>query len=196
MFDMRKILTIFIISFVIFAIPVFADDGGTGGIEDTMQYTNSFDNGFGGQKQITDEEFQKVLDQVKAKQNKRQNKKIKGKYFNDESSGGHINETSDKNILLSLPVALINNDGNEIPVGHYKIIGEKVKDKIYLDFYQSATLIAKVPAVETQSDFNELGINFVKVLPYNEKRVKIIFGSMEFNAYTFVQLEQPISDAN
>lgn len=194
MFGMKKILILFIISFAIFTAPVFADDGGTGGIEDTMQYTNAFDNGFNGQKPITDEEFQKVLEQVKAKKNRKQNKKIKGQYFNDESSGEHINETSDKNILLSLPVALINNDGNEIPIGHYKIVGEKVKDKIYLDFYQSATLVAKVPAIETQSDFNELGINFVKVLPYNEKRVKIIFGSMDFNAYTFVQLEQPISD--
>lgn len=191
---MKKILTLLIISFVIFALPVLADDGGTGGIED--MYSSGIDKGFGNQKQITDEEFQKVYEQVKAKQNKHKTKKIKGQYYNDESSSGQINETSDKNILLSLPVALLNYDGAEIPVGHYKIVGEKAKDKIYLNFYQSAMLVAKVPATETQNDFGEMGINFVKVLPYNEKRVKIIFGSMDFNAYTFIQLEQPISDQN
>lgn len=189
---MKKILILLAILSLFFAIPAFADEMGSGGIED--MYSSQFDKGFGGQKPVTDEEFQKVLEQVKAKQHK--TKKIKGQYYNDESSGNHITETSDKNILLSLPVALINNDGNEIPMGHYKIVGEKIKDKIYLDFYQSATLVAKIPATETKDDFGELGINFVKVLPYNEKRVKLIFGSMDFNAYTYIQLEQPISDNN
>lgn len=189
---MKKILIIFLVSFIIFVLPVFAEDSGSGGIED--MYSSGFDKGFGGQKQITDEEFQKILEQVKEKQNKKKNKKIKGQSFSDDNSKEHIGETMDKNILLSLPVALINNDGAEIPVGHYKIVGEKDKDKVYLSFYQSATLIAKVPAMETRDDFGEMGINFIKVLPYNEKRVKIIFGSMDFNAYTYVQLEQPISD--
>lgn len=81
-------------------------------------------------------------------------------------------------------------------MGHYKIVGEKINDKVFLDFYQSSTLVAKVPATETSNDFNEMAINFVKLLPYNEKRVKIIFGSMDFNAYTFIQIKNEISDTN
>lgn len=63
-------------------------------------------------------------------------------------------------------------------------------------FYQSSTLVAHVPAIETQSDFDQKSINFVQLLPYNEQRIKIIYGSMDFNAYTFIRIKAEISDQN
>lgn len=177
-------------------LPVFAEDNSTGGIEDTLKYSNFLETGFEGQKKITDEEFQKTLEQLKAKKNKKKNKQIKGTGFNEENNKDYIDETMSKNVLLRLPLELINGDGTEIPIGHYKIVGEKTREGVYLDFYQSSELIARVPAIETTNDFSENGINFVKLLPYNEERVRIIYGSLDFNAYTFIRIKNKISDSN
>lgn len=200
---MKKIFLILACIFLLNTLPTLADEpsdvsGGYGGIEDTMQYTNTVENGFIGQKQITDEEFQKTLDAVKAKQNKKKkkNKPFKGKNFNEENNGGYLGETAAKNLLLGVPLCLTNGDGTEIPMGHYKIVGEKSKGDVFLDFYQSSTLVARVPAIETNNDFDETAMNFVKLLPYNEQRVKVIYGSMDFNAYTFIKIKNEISDNN
>jgi len=57
------------ILFLIHTLPVSADDGSDsfGGIGDSMKDTGAVENAFNGQKQITDEEFQKTIDQLKAK---------------------------------------------------------------------------------------------------------------------------------
>ncbi len=88
----------------------------------------------------------------------------------------------------------MNGDGVEIPMGHYKIVGQKDGNRVYLDFYQSSTLVARVPAIETQDDFNQTPINFVQLHPYNAQRVKVIYGSIDFNAYTFIRIKEEISD--
>lgn len=196
---MKKIFAIYIFVFLITGLPVFAENEDIeSGVENLMKYTDSVENAFVGQKKITDEDFQTTLAKVKSKRDKKKkiNQPFKGKGYNEENNGEYIDETAAKNLLLGLSVDLINGDGTEIPVGHYKIVGEKNKDKIYLDFYQSSTLIAKVPAIETESDFDETAINFVKLVPYNEQRVKIIYGSMDFNAYTFIKIKNEISDKN
>ena len=58
---------------------------------------------------------------------------------------------------------------------------------IYLSFYQSQFLKGKVKAKETNNDYNQETIDFVELIPYNDKYVKIIFGSLDFNAYAFVR---------
>lgn len=196
---MKKILIALMILVLIHSLPVRADDGsdGYGGIGDSMKDTYGVENAFTGQKPITDEEFQKTLDKLKAKQNKKgKNKQFKGKSFNEDSSGTHIDETAAKTTILSVPLMLINGDGAEIPVGHYKIVGVKEKNDVYLDFYQSSMRVARVPAIETNNDFKENNINFVKLMPYNSQRVEIIYGSIDFNAYTFIRIKDEISDRN
>lgn len=195
---MKKIFAILIFLFFIIILPVFAqEDSSYGGIGDTMRYTNSVENAFAGQKPVTDEEFKKALEEVKARKGKRKKEKVfKGKNFNDESSNIPLDEAAEKNILLGVPLCLINDDGAEIPMGHYKITGKKNGNKVYLDFYQSSTLIAHVPAIETQNDFDQTAMNFVKLLPYNSQQVKVIFGSLDFNAYTFIRIKGEISDTN
>lgn len=202
---MKKILLILILILFVGVKPCFAyDDNDTdfsdksGQGDDMMKYTNSVENAFAGQKKITDEEFQKVLKQVKEKRKKKtkSDKPFKGSSFNEENNGTHIGETADKSVVLTVPLSLVNGDGAEIPVGHYKIVGEKVKDKVFLSFYQSAFLVAKVPAIETNSDFDQKEVNFVQILPYNEQRIKIIYGSLDFNAYTFIKIKNQISDLN
>lgn len=195
---MKKIFIVLLVLFLTHISFAFAEDNSDsyGGIRDEMQYTNSVEDAFNGQKPVTDEEFQKTLDRLKAKQKKGKNKKIKGQSFNEEHSGTCIDEADEKTSILSVPLTLINGDGVEIPTGHYKIVGTKEDKNVYLDFYQSSILVARVPAIETDNDFNETNINFVKLLPYDSKRVKVIYGSIDFNAYTFIRIEKEISDIN
>lgn len=194
---MKKFLILLMFFVLIHSMPAMADDdAGYGGIGDSMKDTGTMENAFNGQKQITDEEFQKTLDKIKAKQNKGKNKKFKGKSFNEDTSGTHIDETAAKTTILSVPLTLINGDGAEIPVGHYKIVGTKEKNDVYLDFYQSANRVARVPAIETNTDFHQNDINYAKLLPYNSQRVEIIYGSIDFNAYTFIRIKDEISDRN
>lgn len=194
---MKKILIALMIICLMRVLPVMAEDGseGFGGIGDSMKDTAGVENAFNGQKPITDEEFQKTLDKIKAKQNKGK-KLFKGKNVNEENSGTYLDETTAKVTVLSVPFDLVNGDGAEIPVGHYKIVGKKEKNDIYLEFYQSSQLVAKVPAIETNKDFNQNDINYVKLLPYNSQRVEVIYGSIDFNAYTFIRIKNEISDGN
>lgn len=184
---MKKIFVVlFLLILFNCLIPAFADDYGSG--IDSIQSNQKFDDTFSRQKPVTDEEFQKALEFVKKKKGIK-TKKFKGQYMNDENSGEYLKDTAEKNSILMLPITLLNNDGEDIPIGHYKIIGEKTNGKVYIDFYQTYTCIAKVQATETNDDFNEQAINFVKIVPYDNKTVKLIFGSMDFNAYTFIRIK-------
>ena len=89
--------------------------------------------------------------------------------------------------LLNIPVHMII-DNNILDKGCYKVLGEKDKDNnIYLSFYQSQFLKGKVKAIETKDDFGQETLDFVELIPYNDKYVKIIFGSLDFNAYVFIK---------
>lgn len=181
--------------FSLFVQTCLAEDDLPSSLDDMGQYSSTFDEAFIGQKKISDEEFQKTLEQLKSKQKKKKkDRPMKGKSYNDDNSNQHIDETAEKNIILAVPIELINGDGAQIPAGHYKIVGVKDKDNIYLDFYQAYSKIARVPAIETNADFDEKSINFVKILPYDSKRIKLIFGSIDFNAYTFIRLKEDIKD--
>lgn len=189
---MKKFLTLLIV-LCFSANLVFAadDEEKSGDMTDFLNKSNVFDDPFAGQKQITDEEFQKTIDKIKEKQNKKKkgkNKQFKGKSIKQDDESGFLTEKAEKYLVLCVPVQLINKDGSIIPTGHYKIVGTKEQKKVYLDFYQSQLLVARVPAIETEYDFDEKSIDFVKILPYDEYRVKIIYGSIDFNAYTFVQI--------
>ena len=98
------------------------------------------------------------------KKDRKKHKPMKGKSIGaqEENKDQYIDDITAKNLLILLPLDLVANDGADISTGHYKVVGRKLKDKIYLDFYQSAILIAKVPAIETNNDFGEMEINFAK----------------------------------
>ena len=92
----------------------------------------------------------------------------------------------DEGMLINAPMVLYIN-GNPLEKGFYKVIATREQDgKIYISFYQSQFFKGKIEAVETDNDFGEEELDFAKILPYNESFVKIIFGSIDFNAYAFV----------
>ena len=68
---------------------------------------------------------------------------------------------------------------------------EKKADGVYIMLYQAHQLKAKIKARETKDDFEEDCITFAKVLPCNDHQMKIIFGSVDFNAFVYITFVEP-----
>lgn len=200
----KKILNILLILSITCSInSVFAESmedtsGDFGGVEDLYKSVPLVENAFNGQKKITDEDFEKTYQKLKAKKDKKlkKNQPFKGQDMKNNDAGSYIGETAEKNLLLGLPITLLDQNGNDIPIGHYKIVGEKTDGKIFISFYQSYTCVAKVPAEETQNDYGQSSINFVQLIPYNDKYIKLIYGSVDFNAYTFLPIKPQNNEQN
>ncbi|MBR1424555.1 hypothetical protein IJ579_03220 [bacterium] len=175
-----------------FCLPVCADDFNITGTESWENYALP-DTGEE-TKPVSDEEFEEALKKIDSKVNKWKNwaenrKKPKGEAFNEANESEQIqNGTNEEK--AGDPVICVYMDlkigENIVPVGHYQVKGEIVDGKPFLSLYQAHYLMAKLPAVETADDFGEDEILFAKFIPQNDNRVKIIYGSLDFNAYTFV----------
>ena len=165
---MRKILTILFIIIFSTSNAVFAE----GDLWDNFGDTNVY-----GQTPVSDKEFEQALESKKGK--KKRDKNIpKGESFSQSNETEQIN-----NSTKELPILLI-------PIGHYQIEGVKENGNVYLKLYQAHNVIAKIPATETNDDFNEPTINFVKLLPHGDNHVQIIYGGIDFNAYTVIDIAQ------
>ena len=51
-------------------------------------------------------------------------------------------------------------------------------------------VMAKFPAVETNDDFGSETITFAKWLPEGDDKIKLIYGSMDLNAYAVVEIKK------
>lgn len=174
-------------------LPVIADD---------WDDFDNLDRMWDGQKSITNQEFEQVMEALnsneKKKEEKQRKKKVKKFIGGGTSLHSELNPESDikeiqkfkpkeEGILVNLPVDIYA-DGQLLEKGFYKLIAERDKEnnKIYVKFYQSQYFRAKIEVIETQDDFGEEELDFAKVLPYNDSFVKMIFGSIEFNAYVYL----------
>jgi len=164
------------------------------------------DNAWDGQRAITNKEFEEAINVLEGDKKKKEEKKRKKKVKKISGGGTSLHNVldpkseilsqdeikpDDKNQgqLLNIPLSLY--IGNKsIESGYYNVYGERDKNdrNVYLSFYQAHDFIGKVPAYVTEDDYNSDSINFVKLIPYNENFVKIIYGSLDFNAYAFVQI--------
>lgn len=191
---MRKFFKIGLIFFILFALPVcFA--------ESWDDYAN-LDKAWDGQKSITNKEFEQVMDalqeKTKKKEAKQKEKKVKkisggGTSLHNELNPDKIIPELEKikpvseDLLVNIPVNLII-DGKTLETGYYNVTAERDKqdNKIYLNLYQAHFLKAKIEASETEDDYNEDEVNFVKIQNYNNSFVRLIFGSVDFNAYAYI----------
>lgn len=151
-------------------------------------------------KSVSDEDFDKAIEAVKEKQNnkfsffkrKKKNKNIpKGEEFSQSSETQFIEEHVEKESLpvVTIPIE-IPIDDTVLPIGHYQIKGEKDDDgNVVLNFYQAHYLMAKFPAVETLEDFGEDALTFAKWFPEGEDKIKVIFGSLDLNAYAIIKIK-------
>lgn len=188
---MRK--SLILILFLIIAIPAFSEDWDDFGAVERM---------WDGQKSITNKEFEEVMDalqtnqkQKEEKQKKKKIKKISGggdTLHRDLNVKNEINEIpnlkgkSEEGVLVNIPVKLILGD-DILEKGFYKVFARKGDDKkLYVSFYQSQYLKGEVEVTETEDDFGEDEIDFAKLTPYNKSFMRMIFGSLEFNAYAYI----------
>ncbi len=193
---MKKFLLI-VLSVVLLSSPVLAGDVDLPATGDLWDNWNGAAQDGKEAKAVSDEDFDKAIDQLDKKINKRKYKKLKkqipkGEEFHQGNETDIIIEHSDKNThpVLSIPVELAVGQDGVLPVGHYQIRGEKDEDgNVYICFYQSQYLMAKFPAVETDEDFDQDTIVFGEWFPEGDKKIKVIFGSMDFNAYTIIDLK-------
>ena len=89
-----------------------------------------------------------------------------------------------------LPVTLITPQMTEIPPGYYRILSAKNDYGYFINFYQGNQLIAKVKANETENDYEQKTLNYVKLLTKdNEKQAKIIYGDLDCNLETTVNIK-------
>lgn len=187
----KPVLLIVLFFVVLLASPVLAAD-------DWSDYS-SVDRAWDGQKTITNKQFEETIDALQAKSKKKEAKKreklikkVKGSSLIPEMDAHNddmINEQPDETLsefqLVSIPVDFVVGD-KIIEKGFYKVDGEKNSQGVFINLYQAHKLVAKIKARETDDDFNEDCIKFVKVLPCNDHQIKIIYGCVDFNAFAYI----------
>lgn len=193
---MKKFFSCFVI-LMVFCSASVADD-------DFFDNYTGIDHAWDGQKPITNQEFESAIDTLQkgtkkkeARQKKRKIRKISGGGTSlhsgldpmKEFQGQDPLKQEEEGCLLNIPVDIFV-DGKILERGFYNIYGEKDKDNnIYLYFYQAQYLKGKIKAKETKNDYESDEINFVKFIPYDENFVKIVFGSLDFNAFAYVRYQ-------
>ena len=183
---MSKLSLILAILLVNFANPVFAEG-------DLWEHFG--DSNIYGQKAVTDKEFEEALESKRGKPKKQKDKLLRNGEAYQESNESEFLTAMPKELpILLVPIDLVLDEERVLPIGHYQIMGEKKGNKVYLKFYQAHTLLASLEAIETNDDFGEEEINFVRLLSEGEDRVRIIFGSLGFNAYTTLSILQKKSE--
>ena len=177
---MKKFLSILWVIYLLGAYPVNAE----GDLWDNFGDSNVY-----GQKAVSEDEFNQALESKQKK--KKKDKNIpKGEKFSQSNETEILNNTEKEPQLLLIPLPLKVKEGYIVPIGHYEIDAEKDNNgEVYLKLYQAHDLIAKIPAEETDDDFGEQVINFVKLKPHGDYHVEIIYGGLDFNAYAIIDIE-------
>ena len=193
--SMKKIGLIIICLIFLSPLSIYADD--------FFDSYTGIDHAWDGQKAITNQEFEQAIDTLTAKQKKKEEKQRKRKIKKISGGGTSLhkgleptseipeldavkNKDKTEGLLLNIPVDVVI-DGKVLQRGFYNVFGEKDKSgEIYLSFYQSHDLMGKIKAYKTNNDFDSDELDFVKMLPYNDKYIKVVFGSLDFNAYTYL----------
>lgn len=192
---MNKVILCLLIFFAA-SCTCYAEDVSTDDLWNNFGTTQDF---YGQDKPaVSDEDFDKALESLKKKQNKfgnwlKKRQIPKGEEFHQGNETEVINEdVGDKNSLpvICIPTELVIGDGI-LPIGHYQVSGDKDDEgNVSLKFYQAQYLMAQIPAIETDDDFGEDTISFVKWSNEGETSIKIMFGSLDFNAYTTVNIKE------
>jgi len=154
-------------------------------------WDNFGDSNVYGQKPVSQKDFEKALESKKKKtKNKKKDKEVpKGESFSQSNETDAIKDVTSELPILLVPVGLKVKEGYIVPIGHYLVEGEKTDDGVYLKLFQAHDLIAKIPAQETDDDFGEQTISFVKLIPHGDYHVEIIYGGIDFNAFAIIDTE-------
>lgn len=169
---------------------------------DSWDDFSNVDRMWDGQKSITNKEFENVINSLEEKGKQKEEKKLKKKRKKLFGTGTTLHselnpdnnipelesvKSDDNGILVNISVHLII-DGKQLEKGYYNVFAEKDDEnkKLYVSLYQSQYFKGKIEVTATEDDFGEEDLNFAKIIPFNESFVKIIFGSIDYNAYAYV----------
>ena len=185
---MRNKLTCLLSILMIFSSVLLADE--VYGAQDWSSLSE-VENAWDGQKMIKNSEYDAVVNELEKRKNAkkiRANKRAGQMLMKDVESGEMdlLSKFEEQYPLLNLTVPL-KVGGKQIPVGHYKVIGVKDNGKVYLNLCQSYEVVGKIPAFETEDDFDENEINFVKIEDIGNNVLMVKYGSMKFNAYAYTK---------
>lgn len=193
---MRRLLVFLLILSI---HPVFAD---------SWDDFSNVDRLWDGQKSITNQEFEQVMEKLeenaKKKEEKQEAKRVKkifggGKLLHKESNldldsvHNEINAANSREdgVLINLPVKIYV-ENKFLDKGYYKIYAERNEEtgKVYIKLYQSQYLMATVEVIETEDDYGQEKLDFAEIVPYNDSYVKLIFGSIDLNAYILLPFSE------
>lgn len=177
--------------FSVLSCAAFAEGDGT--MWDNFGDTNFYNNSK--QTAVSDENFERTLDKVKKDQNSgfwckifsREKRPFKGDNLQQSNETEILKGVENEVPVLTVPYSLLKTDGNILPPGHYQVYVEKENDKLVMKFYQAHDLVAQFIATETEEDLFDEYINYLTIDDYDETRVKINFGSIDFNAYAIIR---------
>lgn len=185
---MKKL--IIILTVLITVSPVFADEF-DGGLWDNFGDINFYNSDK--QTAVSDEQFDETIEKVKSKKRKplfspKEPKKMKGESYQQSNETELIKGINKETPVLRVPYELKTVDGDTLPIGHYQTEFEK-DDKGYvtMKLYQAHYMVAQYPAQETEEDLYDEHINYLTLEDFDENKVKINYGSMDFNAFAIVE---------
>ena len=191
---MKRVLTILLL--IIFCVPqVLAEDS------DGWAKFDNVGNDWDGQKIIKNKDYETTIKALEERKNRKEKKKherlirkFKGKSLHDNMDVNKDELTSQDPLqeaeecqVISIPVDFIS-DGKIVERGFYRILGEKTDKGAFIELYQAHKRVAKLNAHLTNDDFGEEYIQFAKLIPHNNYRMKIIFGCLDFNAYAYIDI--------
>lgn len=174
---MKKLLSILILTLILTSPTAVMAEGDL--------WDNFGDQNFYGSKgAVSDEEFDKAIE---SKKGEKKPKKMKGESYQQSNETEIINQIPKELPVVCISTPIQINQNATLPIGHYQVVGEKRNNKIYLKLYQAHYLMAEFEATETNDDFDEPEVHFVKFITDKDNNLKIIYGSIDFNAYVNVQ---------
>lgn len=184
----------FILIFAVFSIlPSFADDMDFW--DSAIQVDSDAKNQ---QHTVTEQEFEKVMDQFESKKKKKDKKKIPkgtplGPKYEEGNSAPDANSfkiTYESYPTVMVPVTLTTYGEKDITPGYYRILSVHKEGKYYLNFYQGNTLVAKIPALNTGNDHNQKSLNYAKLIPVNDYYMDVIYGDIDCNIEARLDIKQ------
>ncbi len=156
------------------------------------------------QEVIPNQQYEETINALEEKKNEKAEKEKKKKLKKFKGSSLHkeldatLEDLPDQTLkdpeleeqIIQFPVDFVI-DNKIVEKGYYRVISEKKKDGAYLNFYQAHDLKAKIKVRETDDDFGEKDIMFVRLLPYKDGIMKLIYGSIEMNCYSYMRYIEP-----
>lgn len=188
---------IILLIFLIFLVPTaFGDDS-----DAFMAGQKVMQEGFSGQKAVTDGKFHKTIEMLKerqlsAKQKRERNRVVPlspaaseehFKEFSHISDGNDISHT----LTVMIPVAAYTEFGQLIQPGYYKLSCKRMSDNRYvLQLTQDSDTVYTVLAENTPEDLNQETINFCNAeLSKDEKSIRLIYGNLGLNLIGYIYIK-------